>query len=550
MKASTSDCLSMKGIPKAAINLMVDWLCPYCYVAPVATNRRSSDDFCYHCRNTMTLQQSNSDFEASAAAENLCSLQTLAKSLASINIDKLTSSIQLVQNMDLHLQHLLVKDQGLEKFQTLPDQIASAIETKLNDKPSVSSSSDPALTEQIIKLNTHIQNLTTSPKPDCPSFLATNDLLKNISGQLETLCNNESTIATSINDLKQSIHLSAASPINPPRAAATHPTGQCEPIQPEPVQHGQKAVSGNIPEFIDESTGTALLEFLGSCSFKEENGHSVASFGVPYSYTGAKSCSTVPAMPEQLQPLLDKVNQLQEELFYKQYPNMKKIKHSAPPINSCLINKYEGPDSHLPQHADNEITIHPESSIFTLSLGHQGSIKFVDRLTKDESVHDCPSHSLYHMTRKSQDFFEHRLDKGSIPIGGTRFSLTFRSINWRNKNSSCTHNDSNGGYLQFGSSKRGTFGELMPGQKFWSPKIQDIDPELSCSYNNVIILCGINDVRNASVNCPQDVHKLYYQLKSKVGQIKSLNPTCNIYVCPLLPTKDMELNKKVNLHLC
>ena len=86
----------------------------------------------------------------------------------------------------------------------------------------------------------------------------------------------------------------------------------------------------------------------------------------------------------------------------------------------------------------------------------------------------------------------------------------------------------------------------MPGQKFWAPKINDIDPKLCCSYNNVVVLCGINDIRSPSVNHPHDVHSLYNQLKCKVKDIKSLNPKCNLFVCPLLPTKSSELNKKVN----
>ena len=543
-----ANCLSMNGIPKPAINLMVDWLCPFCYVAPVATNTTNSEHFskfCYHCRNTLTLQQSNSDFEAAAAAENLRSLQTLVKSLASIDTDKLSNSLQLVQNLDLHLQHLLVNDQGLEKFKTLPDQIASAVSTKIKDNTSIPDS--PALTNQISILQDQIQALTTSPQPDQLAPTATNELLEKISIQLDQLCSNEQAVSTGISDLKHTISSisTATSPTTHALPASQSPP-QPEPAPPEPIQHGLKAFSDSVPQFIDEHAETSLLEFMETLSFEEENGHSVASFGVPYSYIGAKSClNRTPEMPEQLRPLLDKINSLQEELYYKQHPQMKRIKQPAPTINACLVNKYVGSESHLPQHSDNEVTIHPESSIFTLSLGQQCSIKFTERQTKEESHCICTSRSLYHMTRKSQDFFEHCIEPGSI-TDGTRFSLTFRSIDWRNKNSTCLAGDSNTGLLRFGTNKRGTFGELMPGQKFWAPKIQDIDPKLCCSYTNVILMCGINDVRHPSVNCSQDIHKLYHQLKLKVRQIKSLNPKCHIYTCPLLPTKDYELNKKVN----
>ena len=545
-----ADCLSMKGIPKSAINLMIDWLCPFCYVAPIATTRATSD-LCYQCRNTLTLQQSNSDFEASTAAANLHSVETLCKSLASIDTDKLCDSLKLVQNLDLHLQHLLVSDQGLEKFQSIPAQIALAVESKLSDLQI--NSSESVISEQITKLHEQIQTLSTPPQPDSStpaSASATDQLLEKISNQLDQLCDNETTVSSGLNELKQSISSIQSvhtAPFSAHQPEALQPTTQARSpsTQPEPVQHGQKAISDTINGFVDDESGQALLSFLDNCTFNDENGHSVISFGIPYSYSGAKSCTDVPPMPDQLKPLLDKVNQLQQQIYHEKYPNMKNISNSAPPINSCLINKYQGSDSHLPLHSDNEVTIHAESSIFTLSLGQQCSIKFVDQQSKEESVHECPSLSLYHMTRKSQDFFQHCIDRGSISEG-IRYSVTFRSINWRNRNSTCIAGDSNTGSLRFGSSKRGSFGELMPGQKFWAPKINDIDPKLCCSYNNVVVLCGINDIRSPSVNHPHDVHSLYNQLKCKVKDIKSLNPKCNLFVCPLLPTKSSELNKKVN----
>ena len=150
------------------------------------------------------------------------------------------------------------------------------------------------------------------------------------------------------------------------------------------------------------------------------------------------------------------------------------------------------------------------------------------------------------MSRRSQEVFEHTIEQGSIAEGRVRYSLTFRAVSWKNKNSTCLIGDSNTGSLRFGSCKKSSFGELMPGQKFWAPKIGDIDPRSCMGYSNAVLMCGINDVRAPEVQCEADVINIYNKLKSKVNQIQKLSPKTFIYVCRLLPTKDYELNKRVD----
>ena len=321
---------------------------------------------------------------------------------------------------------------------------------------------------------------------------------------------------------------------------------------PTTAQHHQNCTEGLLPNFIDENTTNSLMDFLQKSEFKSENGRSTLSFGEPYTYTGSKSSrDTATSFPAVLQPVVDKINKLQKDLFYANHPDLKKHenRHPAPLVNSCLVNRYIGQDSFLPSHSDNEITIHPESSIFTLSLGESAVVKFSEidseHATANGTDITADHRSLYHMTRKSQDFFRHAIDKGSI-ANGTRFSLTFRSVSWKNRNSSCIIGDSNTGMLNFGTDKRSTFGELMPGQKYWAPCIKDIKPESCISYSNVVILCGINDIKKAEVNCLNDTRDLGNLLIDKIKQIKQLNPKCYVSVCPLLPTKSRDLNQKVN----
>ena len=115
-------------------------------------------------------------------------------------------------------------------------------------------------------------------------------------------------------------------------------------------------------------------------------------------------------------------------------------------------------------------------------------------------------------------------------------------MNWKNKNSTILIGDSNTGMLKFGTNKRNTFGELMPGLKVWAPTINTIDPNCCTAYSNVVIMCGINDVKLHE----SDVRIVCKSLLMKIKEIKLLNPKCFVYVCPLLPTKIAGLLTKVN----
>ena len=86
----------------------------------------------------------------------------------------------------------------------------------------------------------------------------------------------------------------------------------------------------------------------------------------------------------------------------------------------------------------------------------------------------------------------------------------------------------------------------MPGQKFWCPRIDDIDPKMCMGYANAVLLCGINDVKQSDVQCESDVVNIYNKLKRKVKDIQKLSPKTFIYICRLLPTKNTELNMKVD----
>jgi hypothetical protein len=593
----------LKGINQKAIGMLTNYLCPFCYVSPVPTIS-TAVHVCHVCRNTLSLQQANLNMEANLAHEKINNMNKCCNILCSIDFDLFRKNIETLGQFDAHLKHLLLKENSLReldsKIQGLNDLLTSEgglkhhqdqmkkIEEhlmKLADKHAPNESSITALSEQtqqltelVEKLNCHsntvssssttperflesishsieelqseVHQLASKPATSSPTSASehSDKLLHDISEKLDQLCKNEPDITAGLNDLKQSIQSIQTAPPPPPLLPPpVHPMSFLPPpSSPDPVPepHGQSPVSESIPEFITETDAQHITEFLATCSFKAEKSHSVVSFGVPYDYTGAKSAVDVPPIPDALQPLFDKVNEIQKKLYIDQYPEHTKMRQPPPPpiINSCLVNKYEGTNSYLPKHSDKEITIHPESSIFTLSLGQQCEIKFTEQISGTESSHLCADRSLYHMTRRSQEIYSHCIDKESI--SEHRFSLTFRSVNWRNKNSTCLIGDSNTGHLRFGLCKRSTFGELMPGQRFWAPKIKDIDPKVCLGYSNVVIMCGVNDIKGTDVGC-EHVAEIYSNLKSKIKQIHKLNPKCYIFLCRLLPTKDVILNQKV-----
>ncbi len=134
-----TDCLGMKGLPKNACNKMLEWRCPFCFVAPVPT-KRTDTDLCSMCRNTLTLQQANSDIEVHITTEKMNHLKVLSQSLAGIDIEHLKESISTVQMFDLHLMHLLTDKNGLKSYENSVKKIEHEVASLSTDTKSFASS--------------------------------------------------------------------------------------------------------------------------------------------------------------------------------------------------------------------------------------------------------------------------------------------------------------------------------------------------------------------------------------------------------------------------
>ena len=301
--------------------------------------------------------------------------------------------------------------------------------------------------------------------------------------------------------------------------SSPHPTANCS--------HNESYINEEIDNFLDTDSCSKLVDYFNDRNFTQENGHSVLSFGEQYRYTGSKSEPT--EIPSIINSVIDKINEkfdLEGDLK----------------INSCLVNKFSGPESKLNKHSDDEMNIHPESRIFTVSLGDPRTVVFREVSSDSKFERELSKGSLYSMTRKSQNYFKHEIPKDEL-FNGLRYSLTFRTVHWHYWNSTCIIGDSNTRNLKFGS-EVGTFGPSTPGKSFFVPTVEQINPHNCVGYNNIIIMCGINNIKVGSIRNQSGIQNVYTILKSKIQSISKLNNKAKIFICPILPTKSRELNKK------
>ena len=285
--------------------------------------------------------------------------------------------------------------------------------------------------------------------------------------------------------------------------------------------------------FLTEGEVLATREALSSMEFTKVNGREIASFGEIYSYTGAPSKNNK-EIPEHLSKLVEKIQQDEA--------------HQSLGIDQIVVNKYVGIDSFLPEHSDNEKSLKAKSKIITISIGAERNVMFKDKCSGNESGLNVVSGSLYLMTQESQHYWTHRIDKEES-VQDVRYSITFRTVGSNNKNGTVILGDSNTKYLKFGTGQ-GTFGYNFPGERVETFHIKNIDANRCIGYQNVLIHCGINDLRDKSPGReaedpdPTDVEAHFAHLLQKINEIKELCPYTAISVSPLLPTKNIKLNNR------
>ena len=202
------DCVGLKGLPKPSILKLEHWLCPFCYVAPTSTMKKDTS-FCLKCRNTLTLQQACSDFETNMACEKLQHLQTLGKSLSTIDIDKMKGSLETIQNFDLHLQHLLTNEHSLKNQQNKIESIEKHLEKmSTNYMNNVNDSDTSGLILQAVNnLQKEVQELSSKERLtiDHAPEIDTEKIIHDIVDKLDQFVNQEPDLKSELSDIKQSL---------------------------------------------------------------------------------------------------------------------------------------------------------------------------------------------------------------------------------------------------------------------------------------------------------------------------------------------------------
>ena len=382
------DCLSMKGMGQSQINKLVEYLCPFCYVAPVPTIKYDLD-VCHVCRNTLSLQQSNLELETALISSQLEPFDKCCKLIKDIDFVEFSNRIDTLGQFDQRLQHLLLSDQSLKSLDSDMKLLSDQLATNLDQSSSLQSFE--SINANIAELQKDLKLLASRPSPESsPSTDSSEQFLKSISEQLTALSANEPTVAAGIAELKQSI--SSIQPLHNPGPCippipppAQHLRPPAPPVPVRPLHHEQKPVELLKNDYIDHQTAEELVDLfdLSSADFKIENERSCLSFGERYDYLGSKSSKTPQGIPPPLRKLIDRINN-------------EFCSGDQPQVNSCLVNRFEGTASTLPRHSDDEPTIHPESSIFTVSLGTACHVSFSDASTGiDEHKQLCDPGSLY-----------------------------------------------------------------------------------------------------------------------------------------------------------
>ena len=342
--------------------------------------------------------------------------------------------------------------------------------------------------------------------------------LQNIENQLQEL-------TCSIESFRENASHHPPGPVERPRPSPPPQIDSMAPPSLATVTH--EPVHSVKDNYIADDSANDILRYLGTVKFRKEGQRETVTYGKKYKYLGSKNIDPEP-MPDVLKPIITKLNdEITGDYKYK--------------INQCLINKYTNGSSSLPQHSDDEASIDPNSSIFTISIGADRSIVFIKKSDKSKTVHIAKDRSLYEMTRSSQNHFTHGIDAEDQP--GVRYSLTFRRVHWTNFNSTLLYGASNFGPIQMGKG-RGTIGKSTPGLKQFAAKVEDINPTTCESYQNIVCMFGTNNLKDRKMT-EEGVLETYKLYKGKLEQVRQTNPKCKLLVCPVLPTRSDSINKMI-----
>jgi len=95
--------------------------------------------------------------------------------------------------------------------------------------------------------------------------------------------------------------------------------------------------------------------------------------------------------------------------------------------NSCLLNLYHHGEEGMGWHSDDEKSIHPESSIASVSFGAERKFSFKHKTTKEAVSIVLENGSMLDMRGETQRYWLHQLPK-TKKVAEPRINLTFRKM--------------------------------------------------------------------------------------------------------------------------
>ena len=215
-------CLTMGGITAEAINKMVDYQCPHCYVPPIPYPNNSSN-ICFTCKNTENLRNLGLWQEIQHLSERMEQFRKLDAQISKIDLTGLMERTAIISDFDTHLQHLLFNDAKLKDYQ---DSVKS-IETEVQTLSRTLSSQPPVVTD-------------TSGNAD------------NIA-KLEKLCEKISV------DLQEVLHPDPQERRSPPIAHTSPAKVQHAPPQ---LVHTEKPITESMGNFLEPQLLEPLQKFF------------------------------------------------------------------------------------------------------------------------------------------------------------------------------------------------------------------------------------------------------------------------------------------------
>ena len=525
------------------------------------TTSTENQYICSICKNTESVRSLNLDLEVRQFLTKISDIKSTTEALS--------STTDTIDNIDNHLKHILLHKPS-DSFRECSAE-RSSIESHLkslsntlndhvtntnvqNDHITVVENNCNNISADIKNILNEIQNYS-SKSPQCETTL-NNDFGNELVNICDKLLSEQKSqmdmFADKLNDFERKLSTNTSAPSNlmspppPPQSYSTNPQAHSPQVGSNTlkgIKNPTDHVESYDPKFIDQPTTDELYEYL-NCSnskFIQLKGRSVLTLGERYPYVGAPK--------ENPEPIPGIINSIIAKIEDK-FPNSG--------INSCLINKYVGHSSSLPEHSDDEPIIRPESNIFTVSVGKTRKVLFRDRCSKNELDISVEGGSLYTMSRSSQNLWSHRIDKDVVTNEHDeteiRYSLTFRSLGQNWKGSTIILGDSNTKYLNFDDDGgNSSFGSKMPGRKVTTYHINDINPTLCLGYQNIVIHVGINDIRDRSPGrkdddpAPTDINAHFLRLKHNIELIKLMCPKSSLIISLVLPTKLHILNDRAGI---